>query len=230
MMPSDVQLVSLTLHAESLIARMARVSSSNPTNPQYSKLLGYLIEHKHWSPFEMAHMVLKITTSRAIAAQILRHRSFSFQELSQRYTSDIDAPTPVLGRRQSEKNRQSSTEPLSDPGQEHWRVLQEMTFSSCSEAYEWALKIGVSREQARMLLPLATPTTLYMAGSIRSWIHYIELRSLPDTQQEHREIALAAKGIFVRELPAISKALCWDVDMCIEENRALLDSLKERGD
>lgn len=205
----SVSLVSVTPDAEKLIAYLARVSSSNQENPEYAKLLRYLIDHQHWSPFEMAHAVVEINTSRAIAAQILRHRSFSFQELSQRYTSDIDQAVPVPGRRQAIKNRQSSAEPLDEMAQDYWTGLQEQTYAQCYAAYESALKAGVAREQARMLLPLAAPTRLYMAGSIRSWVHYVQLRTQLDTQLEHRVIAEQCRNILAVELPTLAEALGW---------------------
>jgi thymidylate synthase (FAD) len=204
-----VSLVSITPDAERLIAYLARVSSSNQENPEYAKLLRYLIDHQHWSPFEMVHMVVEINTSRAIAAQILRHRSFSFQELSQRYTSDINEPEIVVGRRQAAKNRQSSAEPLDEMGQDYWTRLQEDVYAKCFAAYEAALAAGVAREQARNLLPLATPTRMYMAGSIRSWIHYCQLRCQQDTQQEHRVIAEQCRNILASHLPNVADALGW---------------------
>lgn len=204
-----VDLVSVTQSAEPLLIRMARVSSQNPENPEYSKLLHYLIQHKHWSPFEMVHMVVKIDTTRAIAAQILRHRSFSFQEFSQRYSPVTSFPTIAQGRRQSEKNRQSSETAVDPMTQEHWSQLQQEVYSRAQWAYESAINAGIAKEQARLLLPLATPTTLYMAGSARSWIHYLQLRTQQDTQQEHREVAEQILELFRVEFPETSKALGW---------------------
>lgn len=208
-MGTNVELVSITPNAEPLLVKMARVSSSNPDNPDYVGLVRYLIKHQHWSPFQMVHMTVSIVTSRAIAAQLLRHASFAYQELSQRYTSDIDKPTLVEGRRQSDKNRQSSTDPLSELGQDRWLELQTGVYKACYNAYNTALAYGVAREQARLLLPLATPTHLYMCGSVRSWVHYLALRTKPDTQQEHREIAEAIKAIFIEQMPVTSQALGW---------------------
>lgn len=205
----NVQLISRTTDAEDLMAFCARVSSDYQENPEYSKLLGFCIRNGHWSVFEQAHMTLEITTSRAIAAQILRHRSFSFQEFSQRYSSAIDTPMPVVGRQQATKNRQSSTIELDTMAQEFWQKLQERVYETCYTAYHQALASGVAREQARFLLPLSTPSKLYVCGNVRSWIHYLKLRTQPDTQQEHRQVALAAKDIFVQQFPETSKALEW---------------------
>jgi thymidylate synthase (FAD) len=220
-----VSLVTTTPEAEKLLAYMARVSSSHQDNPEYSKLLRYLIEHQHWSPFEMVHMVVEIETSRAIAAQILRHRSFSFQEFSQRYAEvpNSGPPSLLVGRMQSEKNRQSSGRELPEKCQEHWLRLQETIFQVTREAYCSALDSGVAKEQARMLLPLATPTRLYMAGSVRSWIHYLHLRTQEDTQKEHRDIALAVQRIFIQQFPCTSEALGWSLQK--SEFDATLDTV-----
>lgn len=206
---SRVELVSITPDAEKLVAFLARVSSSNQENPEYAKLIKYLIDHQHWSPFEMCHMVVEIETTRAIAPQILRHRSFSFQEFSQRYSSAHQSPRPVEGRTQAEKNRQSSAEMLPSPQQAAWIQLQADTYATAEVAYANALRMGVAREQARMLLPLATPTRLYMAGSIRSWIHYCDLRCMEDTQLEHRVLAEQCRSILATELPVVAEALGW---------------------
>ena len=209
----NVKLVSLTqphddsMNCEDLIAYCARVS--NPSNQNNTatapKLLKYLIKHKHWSPFEMASMTLEIKTSRAIAAQILRHRSFSFQEFSQRYSVAQDLEEVQL-RRQAEKNRQSSTDEFTD-GLFLAKVREHLGRSV--SLYNEAIKLGVAKESARLLLPLTTETTMYMSGTIRSWVHYIDLRSQEDTQKEHRDIANACKDIFVEHFPNISLALDW---------------------
>ena len=209
----NVKLVSLTqphddnMNCEDLIAYCARVS--NPSNQNNTatapKLLGYLIKHKHWSPFEMASMTLEIKTSRAIAAQILRHRSFSFQEFSQRYSVAQDLEEVQL-RKQAEKNRQSSTDEFTD-GLFLAKVREHLGRSV--SLYNEAIKLGVAKESARLLLPLTTETTMYMSGTIRSWVHYIDLRSQEDTQKEHRDIANACKDIFVEHFPNISLALDW---------------------
>ena len=211
----NVKLVSLTqphddsMNCEDLIAYCARVS--NPSNQNNTatapKLLKYLIKHKHWSPFEMASMTLEIKTSRAIAAQILRHRSFSFQEFSQRYSVAQDLEEIQL-RKQAEKNRQSSTDEFTD-GLFLAKVREHLGRSV--SLYNEAIKLGVAKESARLLLPLTTETTMYMSGTIRSWVHYIDLRSQEDTQKEHRDIANACKDIFVEHFPNISLALDWKV-------------------
>jgi len=205
-----IKLVTITPDAEKLIAYMARVSSSHQDNPEYEKLIRYLIDHAHWSPFEMCHAVIELNTSRAIAQQILRHRSFSFQEFSQRYSSDIPGdPEFSWGREQADKNRQSSVVEFDDDTQIEWEAIQRRAFNAANNAYQQALDLGVAREQARMLLPLATPTRLYMSGSIRSWIHYIQLRTQADTQLEHREVAEECQLILAKELPTIGKILGW---------------------
>jgi len=211
----NVKLVSLTqphddsMNCEDLIAYCARVS--NPSNQNNTatapKLLKYLIKHKHWSPFEMASMTLEIKTSRAIAAQILRHRSFSFQEFSQRYSVAQDLEEVQL-RKQAEKNRQSSTDEFTN-GLFLAKVREHLGRSV--SLYNEAIKLGVAKESARLLLPLTTETTMYMSGTIRSWVHYIDLRSQEDTQKEHRDVANACKDIFVEHFPNISLALDWKV-------------------
>ncbi len=206
---TSVKLVTITPDAEKLIAYLARVSSPHQDNPEYAKLIRYLIDHAHWSPFEMCHAVLEIETSRAISAQILRHRSFSFSEFSQRYAAVQDRPPLASGRRQAAKNRQSSAEQLDEMAQDYWLALQDRTYDQCWRAYESALNAGVAREQARMLLPLATPTRMYMAGTVRSWIHFVQLRTQEDTQLEHRVIAEQCRDILTEQLPAVAEALGW---------------------
>lgn len=211
---STVALVTVTPKAEELVAYMARVSNpNNQSNTETSeRLIKYLINHKHWSPFEMCHLVLEINTTRAIAAQILRHRSFTFQEFSQRYadikelTSSIQLPHL---RRQDFTNRQNSIDDLTtDKTQIFYRRIAQH-FEEAQDLYREMVSAGVAKECAREVLPLATPTRLYMAGSLRSWIHYIDLRSEAGTQLEHRQIAQQAKEIFVKEFPTIGKALDW---------------------
>ncbi|HBL80544.1 MAG TPA: FAD-dependent thymidylate synthase [Aequorivita sp.] len=209
----NVKLISLTqphdesMNCEDLIAYCARVS--NPSNQNNTatapNLLKYLIKHKHWSPFEMASMTLEIKTSRAIAAQILRHRSFSFQEFSQRYSVAQDLEEVQL-RKQAEKNRQSSTDEFTD-GFFLAKVREHLAKSV--SLYSQAIEMGVAKESARLLLPLTTETTMYMSGTIRSWVHYIDLRSQEDTQKEHRDIAEGCRDIFVEHFPNISIALGW---------------------
>ena len=192
---------------EELIVYIARVSNpSNQMNMETApKLINYLIKHKHWSPFEFVDVTFEIVTRRSIAAQILRHKSFSFQEFSQRYSTATEVQ-PIELRKQGKTNRQSSEEPIPD------FMLErdvEQHFANSKMLYEKLIKAGVSRETARDVLPLSTETTMYMKGSVRSWIHYLELRCSPDTQKEHRQIADGIKSIFVNQFPNISEALNW---------------------
>jgi len=210
---STVELVTVTPKAEELIVYMARVSnpSNQESNNNNERLINYLITHKHWSPFEMCHMILEINTTRAIAAQILRHRSFSFQEFSQRYADvkELGYPHVPHLRRQDLKNRQNSIDDLnSEKTQLYYRRIKQL-FEETTDLYREMVSNGVAKETARDILPLATPTKMYMAGSIRSWIHYIDLRSQNGTQLEHMTIAQEAKKIFCKELPTIGKALNW---------------------
>jgi thymidylate synthase (FAD) len=210
----NIKLVSTTSsriegidNAEEIIVYCARVSNpKNQLNKESSpKLLSFLIKHKHWSPFELASMCLEIKTSRGIAAQILRHRSFSFQEFSQRY-SEAQELEPLNLRKQADKNRQSSSDSFTDSLLN--TKVREHTAKSIS-LYNNLISAGVAKESARFILPLTTETTMYMQGSIRSWIHYIDLRSQENTQKEHREIAEGSKQIFINEFPNISVALGW---------------------
>ena len=192
---------------------VARVSNpNNQENPKVEKLLSYCIKHEHWSVFEQAFMTLEINTSRGIAAQILRHRSFTFQEFSQRYaatnllTGEITVPEL---RRQDVKNRQNSIDDL-DP--ELVRAFQSrirMLFAEAQELYDDMLEADIAKECARFVLPLATPTRIYMTGSVRSWIHYISLREKNGTQLEHMRIAEECKEVFCQQFPIVSKALEW---------------------
>ena len=195
---------------EDLIAYVARVSNpANQNNQQTApKLLKYLIKNHHWSPFEMVHMTVEIETSRAIAQQILRHRSFSFQEFSLRYAKATEAIV-YPARRQDEKNRQNSIDDLPDYAREEFREMQEEVNNFSQECYERALEMGVAKEQARFLLPLSTKTKLYMCGSIRSWIHYCELRCGNGTQLEHKEIADRCKAILKDNFPSVAEAMEW---------------------
>ena len=205
---SDVSLVSVTPKAEELIAYCARVSNpQNQDNPDSERLIKYLITHKHWSPFEMAHVVMEINTTRSIAAQILRHRSFSFQEFSQRYAEVSHSPEIPEFRRQDTKNRQNSIDDLSADTLNQCEAIAADVIVSSLRAYQKLLELGVAKECARELLPLCTPTRLYMAGSVRSWIHYIDLRTDNGTQLEHKEIALACKDLLYKALPSLSKAM-----------------------
>ncbi len=210
----SVKLVSIThpkmdglSSSEELISYCARVSNpSNQMNMETSpKLLSYLIKHKHWSPFEMVDMTFEIVTRRSIAAQILRHRSFSFQEFSQRYSTATDIQQIEL-RKQGKTNRQSSEEVVLDSA---LISLVENHMERGKELYDFLIEKGVARETARDVLPLATETTMYMKGSIRSWIHYLDLRCAQDTQLEHRHIADNIKDIFKENFPNISLALGW---------------------
>lgn len=195
------------MNAEDIIAYCARVSNpSNQNNKTTApRLLKFLIKHKHWSPFELANMCVEIKTSRAIAAQILRHRSFSFQEFSQRY-SEATNMEPLELRSPAEKNRQSSSEVITN---EHMNTMANLMMDSCKQLYDDMIAGGVAKECARMILPLGTETTMYMNGSVRSWVHYIDLRTEENTQKEHREVAEAVKEIFVKQFPNTSEALGW---------------------
>jgi thymidylate synthase (FAD) len=192
---------------EELIVYIARVSNpSNQMNMETApKLINYLIKHKHWSPFEFVDMTVDIVTRRSIAAQILRHKSFSFQEFSQRYSTATEIQ-PIELRKQGKTNRQSSEDLIQDAELES-DIQQHISNSKL--LYDKLISNGVSRETARDVLPLATETTMYMKGSVRSWIHYLELRCSSDTQKEHREIAEGIKTIFINKFPNISEALGW---------------------
>lgn len=204
---SLVSLVHCTPEAEKLIVRMARVSNpKNADNDETApKLLRYLIKHQHWSPLEMASMCVKIDTERDIAAQILRHRSFSFQEFSTRYAKTGLAEIPRW-RTQDEKNRQASHDDLDQDAIQQFDRQTAVLLRNIYLTYEEMLKAGVAKECARRILPLCTPTTLYMHGTLRSWIHYIQLRSANGTQLEHQEIALECRNIFTQQFPVISEA------------------------
>tara|TARA_B100000427_G_scaffold82998_1_gene67719 strand:- start:207 stop:863 length:657 start_codon:yes stop_codon:yes gene_type:complete len=209
-----VNLVSITPDAEKTMAYIARVSNpSNQDNEKFAGLLKYCINHQHWSVFEQSSMTLEIETTRAIAAQILRHRSFTYQEFSQRYASSTSLgkiPVPEY-RKQDTKNRQNSTDDL-DPFLKQTLELQTQTlFDSATALYEQMLADGVAKECARMVLPLATPTRIYMTGSCRSWIHYINLRSAHGTQKEHMLIAEGCREVFIEQFPTVSEALGWSV-------------------
>lgn len=204
-----VKLISVTPNAENTIAYCARVSSPKQDNPNIAGLLKYMIRESHWSPFEMANMVIEINTSRAIAQQILRHRSFSFQEFSQRY-SEVNDYHLYEARRQDEKNRQNSIDDLALSDKLWFFCAQDEIGKLSFERYRQALKRGIAKETARFLLPLNTSTKLYMNGTIRSWIHYIQLRN-PEhgTQKEHSDIVAEIKEIFIEQFPIIAEALEW---------------------
>ncbi|NBO99268.1 MAG: FAD-dependent thymidylate synthase [Proteobacteria bacterium] len=213
---SIVKLISITPEAEQTMAYCARVSNpSNQNNDNYAKLLKYCILHKHWSIFEQAFMTIEITTTRGLAAQILRHRSFTFQEFSQRYADTTllaeDIPLFEL-RRQDTKNRQNSIDDISDEIKVKWNTKIREHFAKAKAIYDGMIADGVAKECARFVLPLATPTRLYMSGTIRSFIHWIDLRSSNGTQKEHIEIANQAKNIFSYQLPVVAQALGWTND------------------
>jgi len=211
---SLVKLVSVTPDAEKLMAYCARVSNpSNQDNDNYAKLLAYCIKNQHWSIFEQAFMSVEINTTRGLAAQILRHRSFTFQEFSQRYADATllaeDIPMFEL-RRQDNKNRQNSIDDISDETKVKWNSQIREHFSKAKVIYDGMIADGIAKECARFVLPLATPTRLYMSGSVRSFIHWIQLRSAHGTQKEHMLIAEEAKRIFAEQFPTVSEALGWN--------------------
>ena len=207
-----VKFVSITPDAEKTMAYIARVSNpKNQDNENFSGLLRYCINHQHWSVFEQSSMTLEIETTRGIAAQILRHRSFTYQEFSQRYADSNllgEIELPEL-RRQDDKNRQNSIDDLEPEMVEKFNRQMNTLSSSAFGLYNQMLQAGVAKECARFVLPLATPTKLYMTGSCRSWIHYINLRSAHGTQKEHMDIANACKKIFIEQFSAVSEALDW---------------------
>ena len=209
----EVKLISVSPDSEKHMAYCARVSNpNNQENENYAGLLRYCIKHQHWSIFEQAFMTLEINTTRGLAAQILRHRSFTFQEFSQRYADtnllNANIPLPEL-RRQDTKNRQNS---IDDVPEEQTKMLLgriQNYFNEGLDLYNELLREGIAKECARFVLPLATPTRIYMSGSVRSWIHYIDLRSGHGTQKEHMDIANACKSIFTEQFPTVSEALQW---------------------
>ncbi len=209
---SNIELISSTPDAEKTMAFIARVSNpKNQENQDFAKLLKYCIEHEHWSVFEQAYMTLQIETNRGIAAQILRHRSFTFQEFSQRYAESTqlgNIPLPEL-RRQDVKNRQNSTADLPEEICQEFESRIQEQFQKTIDLYQEMLANGVAKECARFILPLATPTRIYMTGSCRSWIHYIKLRTGHGTQKEHMSIAEECKQIFCETFPVVAKALEW---------------------
>ena len=212
-MSKDINLISVTPDAEQHMAYVARVSNpNNQDNDKFSGLLKYCIKHGHWSVFEQAFMTVEINTTRGIAAQILRHRSFTYQEFSQRYADSNllgEIELPEL-RRQDDKNRQNSIDDLEPEMVDKFNRQMNTLFSSAFGLYNQMLKAGVAKECARFVLPLATPTRIYMTGSCRSWIHYINLRSAHGTQKEHMDIANGCKKLFTEQFPAVSEALEWD--------------------
>ena len=209
----NVSLISVSPDAEKHMAYCARVSNpNNQDNENYAGLLRYCIKHQHWSIFEQAFMTLEINTTRGLAAQILRHRSFTFQEFSQRYADtnllDTNIPLPEL-RRQDTKNRQNSIDDIPEEQSKMLLGRIQNYFNEGLDLYNELLREGIAKECARFVLPLATPTRIYMSGSVRSWVHYIDLRSGHGTQKEHMDIANACKSIFTKQFPTVAEALNW---------------------
>ena len=209
----EVKLISVSPDSEKHMAYCARVSNpNNQENDNYAGLLKYCIKHQHWSIFEQAFMTLEINTTRGLAAQILRHRSFTFQEFSQRYADtnllDTNIPLPEL-RRQDTKNRQNSIDDIPEEQRKMLLGRIQNYFNEGLDLYNELLREGIAKECARFVLPLATPTRIYMSGSVRSWVHYIDLRSGHGTQKEHMDIANACKSIFIEQFPTVSAALEW---------------------
>ena len=209
----NARLISITPDAEETMGYIARVSNpANQDNPKVSGLLKYCIKHNHWSVFEQATMTLELETTRAIAAQVLRHRSFTYQEFSQRYADSSlladTIPLPEL-RRQDDKNRQNSIDDLDPFLIQNLELQMKTLFDSSMALYQQMLNRGVAKECARNVLPLCVPTRIYMTGSCRSWIHYISLRSAHGTQKEHMQVAEDAKKVFVEQFPTVAEALEW---------------------
>jgi len=210
---TPIKLVSVTPDAEQHMAYVARVSNpSNQGNDKFAGLLKYCIQHGHWSVFEQAFMTVEINTTRGLAAQILRHRSFTFQEFSQRYadTNLLDSVIPVPDlRSQDSKNRQNSNDDIPEEKKEEYQALIARHFSEAMDLYNALLQEGVAKECARFVLPLATPTRIYMTGSVRSWVHYIDLRSAHGTQKEHIDVVAEIRKIFSEQFPTVAEALDW---------------------
>lgn len=206
----QVKFITATPDAEKIVGYIARVSNpDNQDNPSVAGLLRYCIQHAHWSVFEQADMTLEIETTRAISAQIIRHRSFTFQEFSQRYAEVTEIPSVFDLRSQDEKNRQNSIDNIPADLKADLQAKIQTHIVETQRLYEELLAQGVAKECARMILPMCTPTKIYMKGNLRSWITYIQLRSANGTQKEHMEIALAAKEIFKSQFPTIAEALGW---------------------
>ena len=209
----NVKLISVTPDAEKHMAYVARVSNpKNQDNEKFAGLLKYCIQHGHWSVFEQAHMTVEIETTRGLAAQILRHRSFTYQEFSQRYADSSllgdTIPLPKL-RRQDTKNRQNSIDDIDQFVKQDFELKMQRHFVDGMKLYKEMLDAGIAKECARFVLPLATPTRLYMTGSVRSWVHYIDLRSAHGTQKEHMDVAKAIRNIFCDQFPTVAEALEW---------------------
>jgi len=208
-MSHHVKYVHSTPDGDNLVAYMARVSNpDNQNNTETSaKLIKYLIKHRHWSPFEMVNMCVEITTTRSIAAQILRHRSFSFQEFSQRYAKALDTPAPLAVRRQDTKNRQNSVDDIDPYTTQDFQIKADQVYDLSFKLYNEMLAAGIAKECAREVLPLSTPTRLYMNGTLRSWIHYTDLRCSNGTQLEHKFIADQCRDLIDQYFPLVAKAL-----------------------
>ena len=209
----NVNLISVTPDAEQLMAYVARVSNpKNQDNDKFAGLLKYCIKHGHWSVFEQAFMTVEINTTRGLAAQILRHRSFTYQEFSQRYADSSmlgdEIPLPEL-RRQDDKNRQNSIDDVDPLVVQDFNSKMQKHFVDGMKLYKEMLEAGIAKECARFVLPLATPTRIYMTGSVRSWIHYIDLRSAHGTQKEHMNVAEGVRRIFTEQFPTVAEALQW---------------------
>ena len=212
-MNQNIKLISVTPDAEKHMAYVARVSNpKNQDNEKFAGLLKYCIEHGHWSVFEQAYMTVEINTTRGLAAQILRHRSFTYQEFSQRYADanllSEKIPLPKL-RRQDKKNRQNSTDDVDEWVVQKYDILMEEHFKNSMDLYNKMLEDGIAKEWARFVLPLSTPTRIYMTGSCRSWIHYINLRSAHGTQKEHMDVAQGVRQVFGEQFPTVAEALDW---------------------
>ena len=209
----SVKLISVTPDAEKMMAYVARVSNpNNQENPNYAKLLGYCIKHNHWSVFEQAFMTLELETTRGVAAQVLRHRSFTYQEFSQRYadSSMLADQIPMFDlRRQDTKNRQNSIDDIDPFVKQEFEIKIRRHFDEAMVLYQSMLDSGIAKECARFVLPLATPTRIYMSGSCRSWIHYINLRTANGTQKEHMDLAEGCKKVFIEQFPTCAEALEW---------------------
>ena len=210
---TSVNLISVTPEAEKMMGYVARVSNpANQENPKVAGLLKYCVKHQHWSVFEQAYMTLEINTTRGVAAQVLRHRSFTYQEFSQRYADSSllakTIPLPEL-RRQDSKNRQNSIDDIDPFVRQEFQIKMQKHFEEGMKLYQEMLDRNIAKECARFVLPLAVPTKIYMTGSCRSWIHYIQLRSAHGTQKEHMDIAEGARSIFIEQFPTVSEALEW---------------------
>jgi thymidylate synthase (FAD) len=209
----SVKLISVTPDAEKMMAYVARVSNpNNQENPNYAKLLGYCIKHNHWSVFEQSFMTLELETTRGVAAQVLRHRSFTYQEFSQRYadSSMLADQIPMFDlRRQDTKNRQNSIDDIDPFVKQEFEIKIRRHFDEAMVLYQSMLDQGIAKECSRFVLPLATPTRIYMSGSCRSWIHYINLRTANGTQKEHMDLAEGCKKIFIEQFPTCAEALEW---------------------